>query len=45
MKFWFKYGLMLCAIGMLQDERPPRRNGNTVWVEDGEEKTDGPTST
>ena len=25
-KFWFKYGLMLCAMGMLQDER--RREAN-----------------
>jgi len=43
-KFWFKYGLMLCAIGMLQDER--RRGENRVTpsgAEDGEETTDGPS--
>jgi len=42
-KFWFKYGLMLCAIGILQDERLRGENGITPSEgEDGAAKDDGP---
>jgi hypothetical protein len=41
-RFWFKYGLMLCAIGMLQDEH--RRGENRPapsGAEDGDERPSG----
>jgi hypothetical protein len=36
-RFWFKYGLMLCAIGMLQDERRRSEDGPAASDDDEEE--------
>ncbi|MBV8265379.1 MAG: hypothetical protein JO252_03435, partial [Planctomycetaceae bacterium] len=36
-RFWFKYGLMLCAIGMLRDERRRSEDGPAASDDDGEE--------
>lgn len=41
-RFWFKYGLMLCAVGMILDERRRGENGATPsGAEDGDERTSG----